>query len=415
MKILIVNTNDIVGGAAKAAYRLHRALLEAGVESLMYVLRKTTFDDTVIGPSSTWKKVTAKVSPTLDSIPLRKYHYKDPLLFSPAWVSSRNIIKEINSIDADVVHLHWTCNGMLRIEDIALIKAPIIWSLHDAWLYTGGCHINWECDKYKQQCGACPRLGSKAQHDLSRRVFSRKDKVFARLDKFYVNGLSKWIQGCAKSSALLSRFNIFNLPNLIDVNVYKPFLKKQARQLLGLEDNKRYILFGAVSATSDINKGFQELNNALQGVTATNVELLVFGSNGSGDHIAPAQHTHYYGYLHDDLSLCVLYNAADVMVVPSRQENLSNAIMESLACGTPVVAFNVGGNEDLIEHKKNGYLATPLDAKDLRRGISWVLDSLDYSLISNAARETVLQKYDSHVVCQDYIKLYKKITLGNVK
>jgi len=120
------------------------------------------------------------------------------------------------------------------------------------------------------------------------------------------------------------------------------------------------------------------------------------------------QKAHYLGHLHDDISLRVLYCAVDVMVVPSLQENLSNAIMESSACGTPVVGFDIGGNSDLIEHQDTGYLAKPFDVSDLAAGIDWVLDAGNYKDLCKNARDKVLREFDSEVVAEKYIALYDK-------
>jgi glycosyltransferase involved in cell wall biosynthesis len=147
----------------------------------------------------------------------------------------------------------------------------------------------------------------------------------------------------------------------------------------------------------------------LQKLHTENIELVVFGSTEPRTPSSFKQPVRYLGHLHDDISLRVLYSAADVMVVPSLQENLSNAIMESLACGTPVVAFNVGGNSDLIEHRETGYLAAPFDADELATGIDWVLTAENYSELSGNARDKVLRNFDSKIVAGKYIELYQNI------
>ena len=115
------------------------------------------------------------------------------------------------------------------------------------------------------------------------------------------------------------------------------------------------------------------------------------------------------GSLHDDVSLVTLYSAVDVMIVPSLQENLSNAIMESLSCGTPIVSFDIGGNSDMIEHKLNGYLAKPFESKDLAHGIEWVLNNPNYDELCVNAREKVLKEFDSVVVARKYVELYEEM------
>lgn len=163
MKILIVNSFDIKGGAARAAYRLHRALLTEGVDSRMLVQTKLSDDFTVKGPISKFEKAVSEIRPLLDNLPVRLYKQRTATLFSPSWLPFSNIVNRINNLEPDVVHLHWITGGMLRIEDIQNIKAPIVWSLHDMWAFTGGCHYDEECGGYKKHCGNCKVLGSKKE------------------------------------------------------------------------------------------------------------------------------------------------------------------------------------------------------------------------------------------------------------
>lgn len=408
MKILIVNTSDIQGGAARAAYRLHKALLAEGVDSQMLVQSKASDDFTVLGPQTKFQKAIYKIRPTLDSLPVQGYKDRTNTLFSPAWLPFSGVVEKINALNPDVVHLHWIAGGMMRIEDLAKIKAPIVWSLHDNWAFTGGCHIMWDCTRYIQSCGECPRLGSKQEQDLSRRVWHRKNETFTKIPSLKIIGLSNWITDCARKSNLFTDTEVICLPNPINTKSFSPFEKSYARTLLNLPQKKKLIAFGAMSATSDINKGFQNLSHALELLT-NDYELVVFGSSEPEFPQGFKQKAHYLGHLHDDISLRVLYSAADVMVVPSLQENLSNAIMESLSCGTPVVGFAIGGNEDLIEHHQTGYLAKPFDIEDLANGINWILNHDNPIAINIAAREKVLCEFDSKVVAIRYIDLYKKI------
>ncbi|WP_345976370.1 glycosyltransferase family 4 protein [Sulfurimonas sp. HSL3-7] len=408
MKILIVNTSDLQGGAAKAAYRLHRALLDAKINSRMLVQNKISDDTTVFGSKTKRQRLINKVRRVLDQFPIRFYRHRTKTLFTPAWLPFSNVVDHINKINPDLVHLHWIGFGMIRIEELARIKAPIVWSLHDNWAFTGGCHVKWECEKYKEHCGACPRLGSNSENDLSRYVFTRKEKTFSRMPHMTIVALSRWLESCAKESTLFKDKRVTNLPNPIDTKTFMPSDRAQAREHWNLPKDKKLVLFGAMAPAGDINKGFIELKQALHNLSANNIELVIFGNS-------EPQHTpefdfraHYIGHLDDDVALSTLYSACDVMVVPSLQENLSNVIMESLACATPVVAFDVGGNSDMIEHRKNGYLAIPLDTDDLTHGIEWVLNTPDYDELSKNAEAKIAKEFDSVVVAQKYIALYKE-------
>lgn len=411
MRILIVNTFDITGGAARAAYRLHQALLDSGVDSLMLVRSKISDDDTVIRRVNKTKvqKVIDNICPILNALPLKLYKNKTDTLFSPAWIPFDGIIDAIEAIDPDIVHLHWICGGMVHIEDLSKIKKPIIWSLHDMWSFTGGCHYDEECGKYKSGCGSCPVLCSKRKNDLSRVVFMRKQRTYAKIDSLTVVGLSRWLAECASQSALFANKRVVNLPNPIDTKQFIPVEKAWARRELHLPTNKKLILFGAMSATSDPRKGYSELIKALDTLPKTDdIEVVVFGSSPSDSSLGCGLTSHYLGHV-DDKSLHLLYCAADVMVVPSRQEAFGQTASEAMACGTPVVAFGHTGLLDIIDHKYNGYLAEPFSPVDLAKGILWILNSTEYAKISQNAREKVLRCFDSKVVAKQYIDLYKSI------
>jgi glycosyltransferase involved in cell wall biosynthesis len=408
MRVLIVNASDIDGGAARAAYRLHKALLNESIDSKMIVQFKKSDDYTVLGPQTKMQKALCKLRPILDNLPVKLYKNRTKTLFSPSWLRFSGIASKINEINPDIVHLHWITGGMMSIEDINKIKAPVIWSLHDNWAFTGGCHIKWECDNYKNSCGFCPRLGSNKENDLSRKVWNRKKRIFD-VKKMTIVGLSRWIHKCSKDSCLLKSHININLPNLIDVNIFKPFDKQKSRELWNLSSKKRLILFGAMGATSDIRKGFKELIRALELIKSDAIEFVVFGSSEPINAPNFRFKVNYLGHLHDDISLVTLYSAVDVMVVPSLQENLSNVIMESLACATPVVAFNVGGNSDMIEHLKSGYLAKTFDSEDLAKGIDWIINNPKYEELCEHARSKIIREFDSAIVTKKYIALYQDV------
>lgn len=414
MKILIVNASDNQGGAARAAYRLHKSLLAQGIDSQMLVQSKRSDDYTVIGPITKLQKVSSKIRPILDSIPVLFYKQRTKAIFSPSWLPFGGIVDRINKIYPDIVHLHWICGGMIRIEDIAKIKAPIVWSLHDMWAFTGGCHYDEGCGRYVEQCGYCKVLGSQKENDLSGKIWKRKAKTLSKIENITIVGLSKWLQISAKKSSLLKNKNIVNLPNPIDTDKFKPLDKQKARELWNLPQEKKLVLFGAMNATNDPRKGFKELTDALQRLDKNlDIELVVFGSSKPQNAPNFEFKTHYLGHLYDDVSLVTLYSAVDVMVVPSLQEAFGQTASESMACGTPVVAFGATGLLDIVDHKTNGYLAKPFESEDLKDGIEWVLNAANYNELCKNAREKVLREFDSKIVAKKYIDLYREILNSN--
>ncbi|MEI3651314.1 MAG: glycosyltransferase family 4 protein [Dolichospermum lemmermannii FEM_B0920] len=412
MKPLLLNTSDIIGGAARAAYRLHQGLKNIGVDSQMLVQNKQSDDYSVIAPVSKLSKGIGKLTPTLDSIPLQIYPQRDRSTYSVQWLLD-NLAAQVAQINPDVINLHWINGGYLKIETIAKFNKPIVWTLHDMWAFTGGCHYNGDCMNYTNSCGACPQLHSNKKKDLSRWIWQRKTKAWQNLNLTIVTP-SHWLAKCAASSSLLKDVRIEVIPNGLDTKQYKPIEKSVARSILGLPEDKQLILFGAMSATSDPRKGFNFLQSALQNLSQSGwrerVELVVFGASQPKNPTELGFKSHYLGRLNDDISLSLVYAAADVFLAPSVQDNLPNTVMESLACGTPCVAFDIGGMPDMIEHQQNGYLAKAFDIEDLARGIAWVLeDKHRWVALSQRGREKVENDFTVKAQAEKYISLYQSL------
>jgi len=412
MKILHLNTFDISGGAARAAYRIHKGLQGIGIDSKMLVQTKLSDDRTVIAPDTKVKKGLARLRPTLDSAFKKLFSGGSKTIFSPAWLPFSNIPYQIKSISPDIVNLHWICGGMLRIEDLKRINKPIIWTLHDMWAFTGGCHYSDGCERFQQDCGNCPQLNRISKNDFSRSILRRKKKSWADLDITIV-APSNWLAECAKKSSLFKDRRIEVIHNGLDLNLFKPVDKTTARRIWDLPMDRKLILFGAMSATSDHRKGFDLLYDGLKKLAvkwSDKAELVVFGASEPESPPDFGLSVHYMGSLHDEVSLSVLYAAVDVMVAPSRQDNLPNTVVEPLACGTPVVAFDIGGMPDMIDHKLNGYLAKPFDTSDLAAGINWVLsDPERHRALSQAARKKTMEKYSLETQAKKYASLYENL------
>ena len=314
-----------------------------------------------------------------------------------------------------MLHLHWVVHGFINIPFLRQARRPIVWTLHDSWAFTGGCHLPDGCRRYQEACGRCPQLGSRREADLTRLNWQRKLRAWRDVDMVVVTP-SNWLAACARSSSLFAGRRVEVIPNGIDTDVFKPLDRRVSRHILNLPDGKHLILFGTMGATSDENKGFGLLRQALAAlprqVAGKECMLVVFGAQRL-DLPDLNIEVRFMGTLTDDIALSVLYAAADVMVVPSRQENLPNTIMEAMACGTPAVAFRTGGIPDLIEHQHSGYLAEPFDTGDLARGIAWTLEQsgLDSGL-GSLCRQKVETEFAIDVVTARYVKLYSELS-GN--
>ncbi|WP_233564671.1 glycosyltransferase family 4 protein [Methanohalophilus sp. RSK] len=388
------------------SYRLHQGMQQIGMTSNMLVQNKSSCDNSVIGPKfNFWNKLSG-VRYLADRFPLQMYRGFQNTPWSPQWLPN-NIHKKIDQIDPDIVHLHWICGGFVPIRQVAKIKQPIVWTLHDMWAFTGGCHYNDTCDKYKQECGGCPQLGSNSENDLSNWVWKRKKKYWDDLD-FTVVTPSNWLAECARSSSLFDDKRIEVIPNGLDLQKYKPVDKEEARKALNLPQDKNLILFGAMNSTKDKRKGFQYLKSAINMLSEDlEFEAIVFGNSDSDDQLDIP--VNYLGRIPDNM-LTSVYSAADMFVALSLQDNLPNTVMEALACGTPSVAFDIGGMSDMIVHKENGYLAKPFDTEDLAKGIEWVVESDQRKKsLSENARKHVEGNYELKNIAQRYGELYSII------
>jgi len=412
MKTLLVSTYEDMGGASLAAKRLLGGLKNIGADAQMYVQVKTTDDPSVLTSDSRLYRSTTIVRDYADSAPLIFYKNRQKTSWSVGWLPY-NITKKINQLKPDIVNFHWINGGFFPISQLKKIKIPIVLTLHDMWTFTGGCCYTGDCEKYKTHCGACPQLNSQSYRDLSYFLFERKRKCLEPMNIEIVSP-SRWLADCARSSGLLQKKNIHVIPNGVDLSVYKPVNQQWAREILNLPMGKKFILFGAVGATSLPRKGFQYLQSSLKNLPSSiksNCELLTFG-----DTVAPKMDSagithHNLGKISGEIALSLVYSASDVYISPAIQEAFGLTVLESMACGTPVVAFDTGGARDIIEHKSTGYLAEIYDAESLARGIGWCLSNNENEkLLSQKCRTRAVAMFDINRVAQEYYNIYSRLT-----
>lgn len=406
MKAIHLNHSDINGGAARAVYRIHHCLREAGVGSQMWVNDATSGDWTVQGPPTKIKKFFVKARPILSGLAARPFFMTgNPVIHSPAWMPS-GLDQALNDSNADILHLHWVQGDMLSVADIGRLRKPVVWTLHDMWAFCGAEHYT---EDYRWRDGYVKgkRPAYESGFDLNRWTWERKRKHWQR--SMHIVTPSRWLAQCVRESALMRDWPVTVVPNCLDTNKWKPLDKGLARDLLGLPKGVPLLLFGAMGGGNDPRKGFDLLLKALQHLRGEQnaLELVVFGQLAPKDPPDLGFPIHYTGHLHDDLSLRALYSAADVMLIPSRQDNLPNTGVESLSCGTPVVAFDVCGLPDIVQHQHTGYLAKPFDTEDFAHGIQWVLaDSQRYNTLSQQARDRAETRFAAPVVAAQYLAVY---------
>jgi glycosyltransferase involved in cell wall biosynthesis len=453
MKILHINNNIGEGGVGIALYHLHQGLRTKSVESKVMIRdldkkpwltggmqRYSIDDDEVIlapehklikqldnlkqgliylAPDNKLTKGLIKIIERLDYLPLGFYPNRIKSFFHLQWIPDA-VAPKITQFNPDVINLHWIYDGLIQIETLPKFNKPIVWTCHDMWPITGGCVLNTfivnndiqECNRYINSCGACPQLGSRKDWDISRWVWQRKAKAWKNLSLTLVTP-SSWLAERVRSSSLFRNRRVEVIPNGLDAENFIPIEKQLARKRLDLPSNKQIVLFGA-GKINDPNKGFHKLQPALQKLSESGwqdkIELVVFGAADSNQLINFGFKFRYLGRLKDDRYLALAYSAADVMVVPSLQESFGQTASESLACGTPVVAFNATGLKDIVDHEQNGYLAKPYEIGDLARGIAWVLgDSDRYQRLARCARKKVEQEFTREIQARRYLALYEDI------
>ena len=412
MKILHLSTFDTIGGAARAGYRIHEGLRNIEVFSQMLVSKKASSDADVIESKIDANPIVRRVKGELNRLALTTYSKCIKHSFSPQWVPDR-LSESIHQYNPDIIHLHWIANSYLQIESLTRFNKPIVWTLMDMWPFTGGCHYTEECDLYQKSCGACPQLGSSREQDLSRKVWNRKATAWQSINLTVV-APSTWMEQCARSSSLFTNVPIKVIPFGLDIDSYQPIEQQAARTALGLPQDKKLILFGAVSPISDYRKGFHLLQQALhtlsQSELKNDIEVVIFGTLEPIPPVDLGFKAHYLGRLQDDASLARAYSAADVMVAPSLQEAFGQTASESLACGTPAVVFRNTGLADIVDHKQTGYLATAFEADDLAKGIRWVIsnDSRHRSLRAQS-RHKAEKQYSLSRQAEQYAEVYREL------
>ena len=429
MNVLLVSNSDLDGGAARAAYRLHRSLVERAADhsfnSRMRVIRKLCDDSTVLGgPPDGQNPIWRRLQPRLAELSRQRFSTSNPVIHSSAWPFT-GLGVELQRLqrrgELDLLHLHWLGDTTLSIEELGRLQIPIVWTLHDQWAFCGAEHyttppLPWECSSSDERFAVGYSSASRPAHedgpDLNRRVWLRKRRAWRK--PMHIICPSQWLADCARRSTLMQNWPITVIPNPIDLNIWAPFDKSQARALLGLPNDRLLVSFGALGGINDPRKGadllleaLQKLRTQVDGLPLDQLELVVFGQSRPSKPLDVGFPIHYMGLLHDDISLRLIYAAADVFVIPSRQDNLPNTGLEAQSCGTPVVAFRTCGLVDIVEHQVTGALADPFDTLSLAHAIHWVLvDNKRRANLRQSARQRAESLWSPSRVTGMYKEVY---------
>ncbi|MBY0543710.1 MAG: glycosyltransferase family 4 protein [Sphingobacteriaceae bacterium] len=414
MKVVHLNTYDGNGGAGRACLRLSEALNANGIDSEVLVYYKFGQNSKVKNLS---KGLFAKMRAIFNIMAERYFArlfvkaVKTP--FSLQWFG-KSLIHNKTLKQADIIHLHWINHGFLSpkfLAELDLLDKPIVWTFHDSNAFTGGCHVRYSCENFHQQCGNCPLLRSSGKDDISHKNWLRKQKAYSELN-FHIVAPSKWMAKSVKESSLLGMRNLNVIPNTIEIAVFKPYVKSEAKKILKIAANHFVIMSGFMPSKNDKHKGTQYLIAALNELSSRpeipneQIELVIFGNKDEKNMPNFPFKTTFLGTINKDEHLAKCYAAADVFVLPSLEDNLPNTVMESLACATPVVAFKTGGIPDMVKHLENGYLAKYENATDLADGIEWLFLHEDREAIQKEARRTILNHFAPAVIATKHEELY---------
>jgi glycosyltransferase involved in cell wall biosynthesis len=417
MKILHLNTFDH-GGAAIAAIRLHKALLSQGIQSSMLFINLTNHNIPSAHsfvypvhrrPSLIKRQFIRLVNKIRPRLTLQEYNNLklknrvdgyEMFSFNPV---DLDVTTQRLWMDADIIHLHYIA-GFVDYRIFEKTDKPIIWTLHDMNPFTGGCHYSSGCEKYKSECIVCPQLEGTINTNNALEDQNYKMKYLSNISPI-ITAPSIWLKNCSSESRLFKHFQNIHIPYSLDLSVFKLHNKVFCRQVLNLPENKRVLLFVSYQL-DNYRKGFDLLINALSRITHSDVHLCVIGS--SYKELESQENVSFLGRIYDDRTMALAYSAADAFVMPSREDNLPNVMLESLACGTPLIAFPIGGVVDVVKTGFNGLLAKNLTSESLYAAINEFLESknnFDPEIISQNIRDT----YSPQIQALRYLTLYSKM------
>lgn len=418
MRVLLVNTSDKIGGAAVAASRLMHALQGEGVDVKMLVRDRVEQSADIIslqtGLFASQKAFMRKALERLTLLPSLNWK-RDNLWAIDNGACGYDITKLKEFQEADVIHLHWVNQGMLSLNDIRRILKTgkkVVWTMHDLWPASSICHYSDGCTGFHDGCHHCPMLpGGGSKNDLSAHVWRKKEKCYS-VGKITFVACSHWLEQQALQSGLTQQHIVTSIPNPIDSNVFCKKDKLAARDSLHLPKNKKIILLVSQKVT-DERKGatfFIEAVNRLAHKSkdfAHNTAVAILGGHSKDIAEQIGVEAFSLGYVKDTQKIVDIYNAADCFCLPSLQDNLPNTIMEAMACGVPCVGFDIGGVPEMIDHKLNGFVATPRNIQELADGLCYCLADENASVLSAECIKKIREYYSEQVVARKFIEFYK--------
>lgn len=403
MKVLHINQSDVMGGAAIAGYRLHEGLLLKNIDSKLLVGHKT-LNSAYVENVGSLPKIENRIKSVTEPLGLNHIHH----------VNSFRISKRPFYQNADVLNFHNLHTGFFNYLAFPHLtrKKPAVFTLHDMWSFTGHCVYSYDCQKWETGCGKCPYPDTypSIKHDNTALVWKLKNLVY-KFSNLSIVAPSRWLENLVKKS-MLNRFPIYCIPNGLNTDAFRPYDRDKCFFDLGIDSSKKVLLFAAESIQNK-RKGGDLLLSVLKDLSPTlkrELLLLTIGKEGKNYAEETGIEHRNLGYLWTDYDKAIAYSAADLFIFPTRADNLPLVLQESMACGTPMVSFDIGGVSDIVRPGLTGYLAKAEDTSDLSKGIQELLE--DQSLreeMSSNCRQIAVDEYSLELQTDRYINLYKKI------
>jgi glycosyltransferase involved in cell wall biosynthesis len=401
MKVLHV-TKTRAGGAGVAAERTVAALRAVRTDAELW----TEGSAPGLGPAS--GTLRRWLLDRWDSVPTRRYRRRRFSSWSNNWRQT-HLAAAINAAAPDIVHLHWIAQGLMSLSELGALRAPIVWTMHDTWPFTGGCHYPNDCVRYEIGCGTCPQLASQDSFDLSAANHKAKQAVSAVTTWI---APSEWLAGCARRSVLIAASPLRVIPNAIEFDRWKPVPMSEARRAVGLPDDALVLVAGAMDLREP-RKGGAFLIPAVDRITTSArrpVVLLLFGGGRMTNRGSGGFEVRQLGPVGDERKLAQLYSAADAMLMPSLQDNLSCVVMEAQACGCPVVGFDAGGTRELILRNRTGLLTLDKTAEGLARAVvEWQQLAVPRGDVLATWREHAASRYAPSIHAAALLREYEAV------
>jgi glycosyltransferase involved in cell wall biosynthesis len=413
VRITHLSTYDIVGGAAKAAYRLSIGLRALGHDSRLLVFAKEVADPNVILFEPPFdlptrlrrgirRRFLERARGAISTRPEGASYFSDDRS-----QHGGDVLRQVPP--SDVLHLHWIAQLVDYTYFFRSLPSgvPIVWTLHDMNPFTGGCHHAADCINFFEQCGSCPQLTLPSPGDFSNGTWKRKRRSYTHLkpSSFCVVTPSRWLAEEAKRSSLMGNFPISVIPNGLDTRQFQPQDRRAAREQLGVPPNSKVLLFVA-HVLADKHKGLPLLVDAITRLRSIpDLYLLGLGEGQLAGQLAVP--TLSLGYVKEERLLPLAYSAADILVLPTLQENFPGAALEALACGLPIVAFDVGGVPEIVRDGCTGVLVERANSTALGAAIERLLQDPGLrSQMSANCRRVAVQEYALDVQARRYVELY---------